>query len=54
MKNKNNINAQDYQGNTALHHAVDKGDFDLFDLVETLVIKEEDVNVQDKKGEIIL
>ena len=48
MENKNNINAKDYYGNTALHHAVDKGDFDL---VKTLVKEGADFNVQIEEGE---
>ena len=55
MKNPN-INAKDYYGNTALHHAVENNDFDI---VETLVkgvlnvnlTKEAaDVNVQNEFG----
>lgn len=45
------LNAQDYHGNTALHHAVDKGDFDL---VETLVEKGADFNVQNEEGDTTL
>jgi ankyrin repeat protein len=48
MENTNDINAKDYYGNTALHHAVNKGDFDL---VETLVEKGADFNVQNEEGD---